>query len=72
MGDLVVWDYRFEAVDGFNISLSANEGAYCKPRENLWVVEKPNYNFIHSRNQPPDMEDLFSRGYTKVELGFPN
>jgi len=64
--------YRFEAVDGFSISLAANDGAYCKPREDLWVVEKPNYNFLHLGNKPPEMEDLFARGYTHIELGFPS
>jgi hypothetical protein len=74
--------YRFEAVDGFSISLSANSGAYCSPRKDIWEIQLPYYNFLWtSKNSPPELErihqpnyqvDLPNESFATVELGFPS
>ena len=68
--------YRFEAADGFSISLSANNGAYCGPRKDLWELQLSYYNFTWpARNSPPVVEEVAPpiwRGYGSVELGFPS
>lgn len=78
--------YRFEAADGFSISLSANSGAYCRPREELWELDNLNYEVRWTdRNNPPTLEHSITTEselldynrqmygpYTSVELGFPS
>ena len=74
--------YRFQAADGFSISLSANNGAYCSPRKNLWEPEIAYYNFTwptdRHKNSPPVIETngysfgVDSGGYATIELGFPS
>jgi hypothetical protein len=64
---------RFFAKDGFNISLSASEGAYATPRKDLWEPQSPYYNFVWVGKRLYDIEQIGNwRGYQAVELGFPS
>ena len=78
MGDQMPAAYRFEAADGFSISLSANEGAYCGPRKDLWEPQLSYYNFTWpAKNSPPVVEEathleFLLGGYGSVELGYPS
>ena len=64
--------HRFFAKDGFNISLSASEGAYATPRKDLWEPQLPYYNFVWDGPSFEVEQTENWRGYEAVELGFPS